>query len=368
MGELRQRGNVWWIRYYRDGRRFEESAGTDKYEKAKSLLKEREGDAAKGVPYATSMGRLRFDEAMADLETEYTVNKRDSLAHLKRRITLHLKPWFGGRRMTKITAADINAFVEHRQKKGAAAATINRELAILKRAFTLAIRAGKLLHSHRPYIAMLAEHNVRTGFFEAEQFATVKGTLRPALQPVAEFAYLTGWRVHSEVLSLEWRNVDLKAGTVTLDPGTTKNGEGRTIYLTAALRTLLEAQEKASEALRRRGADLPVCVPSERPGRIKSFYKSWRTACEAAECPGKLLHDFRRTAVRNYVRAGIPERVAMAMCGHKTRSVFDRYDIVSPGDLQAAAATLNSTRQGQLQGQSRPAGRLNDSAVAGAKF
>ena len=105
--------------------------------------------------------------------------------------------------MTKITAADINAYVEHRQKKGAAAASINRELAILKRAYTLAIRAGKLLHAHRPYIALLAEHNVRTGFFEADQFTTVKGTLRPALQPVAEFAYLTGWRVHSEVLPLE---------------------------------------------------------------------------------------------------------------------------------------------------------------------
>ena len=70
MGELRQRGPIWWLRYYRDGRRLEESSGTDKYEKAKRLLKEREGDAAKGVPYSTSMGRLRFDEAMTDLETD----------------------------------------------------------------------------------------------------------------------------------------------------------------------------------------------------------------------------------------------------------------------------------------------------------
>ena len=81
--------------------------------------------------------------------------------------------------LTKITAADVDAYVEHRQKKGAAAASINRELAILKRAYTLAIRAGKLLHALRPYIAMLAEHNVRTGFFEADQFTTVKSKLRP---------------------------------------------------------------------------------------------------------------------------------------------------------------------------------------------
>ena len=119
MGELRQRGRMWWLRYYRNGRRFEESAGTDKYrETARELLKQREGDAANGVPYATSMGRLRFDEAMADLETEYTVNKRDSLEHLKRRIALHLTPWFRGRRMTTITAADVNAYVAHRQNEG----------------------------------------------------------------------------------------------------------------------------------------------------------------------------------------------------------------------------------------------------------
>jgi integrase len=340
MGELRQRGNIWWIRYYRDGRRFEESSGTDKYEKAKGLLKEREGDAAKGVPYATSMGRLRFDDAMTDLETEYTVNKRDSLSHLQRRIKLHLKPWFGGRRMTKITAADINAYAEHRQKHKAAAASINRELASLKRAYTLAIRAGKLLQAHRPYIALLAEHNVRTGFFEADQFTAVKAKLPAALQPVAEFAYLTGWRVRSEILPLEWRHVDLQAGIVTLDVGSTKNGEGRTIYLTTALRTLLEAQATACATLKAKHVICPF--EFHRNGRrIKSFDRAWGTARIKAGCPGKLLHDFRRTAVRNYVRAGISERVAMAMSGHKTRTVFDRYDIVSPGDLEAAAATLD---------------------------
>ena len=160
------------------------------------------------------------------------------------------------------------------------------------------------------------------------------------LQPVAEFAYLTGWRVHSEILPLEWRNVDLKASVVTLEPGTTKNGEGRTLYLTAALRTLLEARQRVSDELKARDQIVPQVF--HRNGKpIRHFYKAWKVACEAAGCPGKLLHDFRRTAVRNYVRAGIPERVAMALSGHKTRAVFDRYDIVSPGDLQAAAATLD---------------------------
>ena len=204
---------------------------------------------------------------------------------------------------------------------------------------------------------MLAEHNVRTGFFEADQFTTVKE--QAAASPAARRGVRLSDRLARAVGSLAARVAQRRSEGRHRHAGPRHNEErrGRTIYLTAALCTLLEAQVKASEALKAQERDLPVCVPSERQTH-QDFDKAWRTACEKAGCPGKLLHDFRRTAVRDYVRAGIPERVAMAMSGHKTRAVFDRYDIVSPGDLQAAAATLDSTRQGQLQGQSRPAAKV----------
>ena len=217
---------------------------------------------------------------------------------------------------------------------------INRELAILKRTFTLAIQAGRIMH--RPHIPMLEEDNVRKGFFELAQMHAVRERLPEPLRPVITFAYITGWRVPSEVLTLEWRQVDLGHGTVTLDQGKTKNREGRTFVMTTELRQVLESQRnKTSELERQR--DRIVRWAFHRNGKpIRTFKGAWKAACIAAGLPGHIPHDFRRTAVRNLVRAGVPERVAMTMTGHKTRSVFERYNIVSEADLQDAARKLDA--------------------------
>ena len=99
---------------------------------------------------------------------------------------------------------------QRRTIAGVSNAGITRELTILKRIFGLALHAGKLLH--KPHIPLLREDNTRTGFFEPEQFSSVQAHLPSALRPVVEFAYITGWRIASEVLPLEWRHVDFRAG------------------------------------------------------------------------------------------------------------------------------------------------------------
>jgi integrase len=225
MGELRQRGKIWWLRYYRNGQRFEESSRTSSYEDARDQLRRKEGAIADGVPVSPKVGRLRFEDAVDDVLNDYTVNGRKTHDHAKRRIDLHLTPYFRGRRMTDITTADIRAFTKDRLTAGASPAEINRELAIVKRAYSLAIKAGRLYT--RPYIPMLKERSVRRGFLEPAQFAAVKAHLPVALRPMLEFAYLTVWRLASEVMPLEWRQVDWEGRTVRLDPGTTKSGEGR---------------------------------------------------------------------------------------------------------------------------------------------
>ncbi len=358
MGEVRQRGKTWWIRYYRGGRRHEESSHSTKKQAAIDLLKIREGDVAKGVPISAKVGQLRWEEAAREILADYRTNGRRSVDTVERRIRLHLAPWFGGRRLSTLTTSDVRAFVVHRQDRGASNGEINRELTVLKRVFSLAIQAGKLLH--KPHIPMLKENNTRTGFFEADQFTAVLGHLPAELRPMIEFAYVTGWRIDSEVKPLEWRSVDFAGGEVRLDPHTTKNDEGRVFPLTDDLRGLLEAQKAYADRLTLACGQIVPWVffreiakgrgGAKHPKPITSFTKAWKAAVTAAGCPGRIPHDLRRTAVRNMVRRGVPERVAMMLSGHKTRSVFERYNIVSESDLRAAAdqlGGLTGTKWGQ---------------------
>jgi len=343
MGEIRKRGKTYWIRWCRDGRRYEESAKTDKYDTARELLKQREGDVSKGQPLTAKIGRLRFEEAAKDLVTDYEINGKRSKDNLQNTIIDGaLEPWFRGRRLASLTTPEIREYIADRQEKGYANATINRELSALKRMYTLAIQAGKLLH--RPHIPMLAENNVRQGFFERSQFEAVRRHLPPTYQAIVTLAYYSGWRVNSEILTLEWHQVDRTAGVIRLEPGTTKNRDGR-MFLYGAISELKAAVDglwARHEALAREGVLTPLVFCRRQGQRICTFWKRWKTAAAAAGCPGRIPHDFRRTAVRNLNRAGVPETVAMKITGHKTRSVFDRYDITSEEDLAEAARKLEA--------------------------
>lgn len=334
LGEMKLRGRIWWIRYYHNGRRYQESSHSTKQGDAVNLLKQRIKEIGQGGHISPDKSRLRFEQAAAMVENDYSINGRRSLEDVKRRITLHLTLFFGGRRLSAITKDEVQKYIVSRLNAGAKNATINRELAILKRAYTLA-------ELPRPKFTLLAENNVRTGFFEHKQIDSVLAHLPDDVQPVIQFAYVTGWRVSSEVLPLQWRQVDLQAGEVRLDPGTTKNREGRTFPLTDDLRTLLDDQKTIADGLKARGVICPFVF--HRSGEpIKDFRKVWKEACKQAGCPGRLVHDLRRTAVRNLVRAGVPQSVAMKMTGHLTDSVFRRYDIASPDDLRVAAERLNA--------------------------
>jgi len=145
--------------------------------------------------------------------------------------------------------------------------------------------------------------------------------------------YYTGMRL-GEILGLCWSNVSFIDGEIRLDPGSTKNDEPRTIPLAGELLEMLKIERQKWPATE--------FVFTRDSQRIGSFYKTWKSACKRAGLPELLFHDLRRTGVRNLVRAGVPERVAMAISGHKTRAVFERYNIVSGRDLRDAATKLET--------------------------
>ncbi len=350
MGSIYKRGNVYWIAWVdRRGKQHCESSrlkgvrtGTN-HNEAKRLLAEREGKIAEGVPVTKDSSKFTFADAAQLVEDNYIARGRKTLVDTKRRLDKYLIPHFGDLLMTEITSDVIDAFVAGRKKADATNSEINRELGVLKRAFTLAMRARKVFS--RPHIEMLKEPAPRSGFFEYSEFVKVRDLLPAEIQPLIEFIYITGWRWNSEARVLEWNQVDFQHGTVTIAPGRTKGGEGRTFVMTTELRKLLKKQRTYTDQT----AKESPWVFHAAGGPIVSFYPQWRKACETAKVPGRLLHDMRRTAIRNLVRAGVSERVAMQMCGHKTRSIFDRYNITRENDLRAAAELLSAHHRGLVR-------------------
>ena len=268
-GSIFRRGGAYWLKYYRDGRPVRESVAkslgrrpelvTEK--EARALLNKRLGAIAGGQPITIGADRVRIGALLGDLITEYTANGRRSLRRTRISVA-HLRRAFGDARAQSLDTASIRHYMAQRQTDGVSNATINRELAALKRALTLAVQGRKILS--RPYIPMLRENNARQGFFERDQLTAVSRHLPQPVRPVALFAYITGWRV-SEILGLTWRQVDFGASTVRLEPGTTKNGEGRTFPLHSGAAFAPGGAARADGG--GPGEDRPhhpACVPSRR--------------------------------------------------------------------------------------------------------
>ncbi len=262
MGSTYKRGNTWWISYYRDGIHMRESSGSVSQAEAKRLLSLKESDIAKGIPVTPRMGQIRFSEMAADEINDYRINGRRSVKDVETRFEKHILPFFGEARASAITTADIRRYVVRRQEEGAANGTINRELTAIKRAFSLAAQAGKIMT--KPHVPMLKENNVRKGFFDLEQFEAVRKRLSPDVQPMVTFAYITGWRIRSEVRFLEWSQVDFAAGIVRLEPGTTKNDEARVFPIYPGAARSPGGTTNQAGATEKAGYHLPLGVSSAR--------------------------------------------------------------------------------------------------------
>jgi len=337
-GQIYRRGNVWWLDYGFRGERYRESSGSHRKGDARALLKKRMEEMGRGQLVGPRAERVTFEDLIQMIEDDYRVNGRKSLPRLKG-VLGHLRDYFGLRRAIDITTDRVNAYIRARQEEGAAPGTIQKELAALKRSFNLAIRAGQL--TNKPYIPSVKVDNVRSGFLTTADVETVVQELGSDLGPVIRFGALTGWRKR-EILSLGWSQVDFDAGTVRLEPGTTKNKEGRTFPFRALPpleQLLVEQRARTSEVERRLGRIVPFVF--HRQGEpVRSMRRAWNVACTRAGIPGAWIHDLRRTAVRNLERAGVSRSVAMKLTGHKTEAVYRRYAIADSAALAEGVEKL----------------------------
>jgi integrase len=176
----------------------------------------------------------------------------------------------------------------------------------------------------------------------AEELSEIEAELPGYAKPIARIGFITGWR-RGELLSRGWRHVDMGAGWLRLEPGETKNEEGRQFPLIPSLRAVLEEQYERKRAVERATGRIVASLFFYDDGRpIREFRFAWNAACRRAGHPGTLFHDLRRSAVRNLVRAGVPQPVAMQLTGHLTASVFRRYAIVDEQMLTEGAAKLSA--------------------------
>lgn len=273
---------------------------------------------------------LTFDTMAQTYLQDYALQRYRTMSTARARVE-HLRSFFAGWSVEAMTADAARRYQLYRREQGAEAATINRETSALSRMFQLAIRRG-LIERMPLFPKRLEENPPREGFFEHNEFLQVRAELPPAFQDVLDFAYYSGWR-RNEILYLTWDDVDFRGGVVRLTPRRSKTRTGRVLPISSPLRQVLERREQ----LRLKG-DPRVFHRDGVP--VRTWRYALRDACQRAHVPHRLLHDCRRTAARNLVRAGVPERVAMLLTGHKTRAVFDRYNIVNERELLSAGQTL----------------------------
>jgi integrase len=347
-GSIFKRGRIWWCRVYVDGQPVDESSKSTDYEAAKRHLNKMNGKKVRGE-LGGKRARLTMDRILDVFLQALNVRVGAGTLEIQSMVVnAHLRPYFGGMRPDKITT---DVLMEYRASRGReksnkgtpiSPSTINRELSLLRNAMRTAA------HNSPPLISLSCiprfpitneDACARQGFIDDPEFERLIVELPSYLAPITTVGYQSGVRL-GELEAIEWSQVDFIAQLIRLASGRTKGGKPRTCPFIGNMQEVLVA------AKAERDKYWPECdLVFHRLGQpLIDFRGAWDSAVGRAGLQGLEFHDLRRSGVRNLSRSGVPEAVIMRITGHKTRAMFDRYNIVNEGDLADAANRVKAYR------------------------
>lgn len=354
LGTLLTRGGTWHVEFTVNGERYRESTHKKKYNEALNFLKTRISEIQTGSFAGPTRERISMDELLTDVLNDYKTYHPKSVRFAEPVINLHLKPWFAQQRAVSVSTSSIRAYIKARKDAGAADATVNKELSLLRRSFKLGQTQtpSKVLNLPNFKGLFFVENNARQGFLEHEQYLIFRDALPEDERAAFVFGYYTLCRA-TEVLMLRWIDIDFERSVALLHQGETKNNEPRIIplggpaselsHLLASRKALRDELCPKSPWVFFRSVNRGNRGKSTRQigNPLRNIRKVWNAAV-ASTGVDPLFHDLRRTGARNMRKAGASEGVIMAVGGWKTSSVFRRYDIKDEADLHEATDKMNT--------------------------
>jgi len=345
-GNVYLRGNTYWMVYWLRGERFRESTETSDEQQARKMLRNKmkliHADQVGARVFQTPKSdKLTIHGLLEALKADYVLRGKDSgqnLSHLKR-----ADEDFGSLLAVALTPERVDSYVQDRIAAKNRPAAINRTLQFIRQSFTLAIRHNRIVRA--PYIRRLSEKgNERRGFTDEATFRKIRDSLPVYLRDFATFAFCTGMRF-GEIRSLKWANVH--GDEIELEALDAKTDEARIVPMVGAdLEGVLRNRKEARKVKRDDGTTFPAPLVFHHNGNpVVDIRKAWHTACRKAGVPHLLFHDLRRSAVKNMDEAGISRDVAMSVSGHKTQSMFSRYNITTTKRARQALEQVQVYRE-----------------------
>lgn len=339
-GRLYKRGRIWW---YRLGS-MDKSTGKMIQAEAMAVRDLWKAEIKNDIPALqkiVTVGIL-LDDYLAHREANHAKSIKTIFNAVKR-----LRITFGGRVAASITSADLMEYRKTRTDEQVLPATINNELAYMRAAYNHGMKRQTPAKVEKvPHFPIAKVNNTRTGFIEVDGYLKILDELPNSLKALFAAGFHWGNR-KSELTNLKWSSVNFEDGFVALEVGSTKNGEGRWLPICGDMQAMLQNQKNI------RDAEFPDCdyvffwhsdavqtshIVKAAPGdKIKSFRATWEKAVTKAGYPDLLFHDLRRSAVRNMVqKSGLGEAESMKISGHKTVSMFQRYNIINRDGIKAS--------------------------------